>query len=84
MSLITVKQLTRTYDEHSIPVYGLRAANFEIEQGAFSAFVGPSGLGKSTLPNLLGCLDQSTSGKMDENRNKFCVNCIMQCAPYNL
>ncbi len=64
MSLVSAKELTKTYAGGEAEVLALRGANFEIEPGSFAAFVGPSGSGKSTLLNLVGCLDRPTSGNL--------------------
>jgi putative ABC transport system ATP-binding protein len=49
--------------EAAQPVYALRSVNFTINQGEFVAVVGSSGSGKSTLLNILGLLDEPTSGE---------------------
>jgi putative ABC transport system ATP-binding protein len=64
MALIEFKNVTKEYgtDEHVV-----RAADhvcFEIEKGEFVIFLGPSGAGKSTVLNLLGGMDQPTSGSI--------------------
>ena len=64
MSLISARELTKTYDSGDVPVLALRGADFDIDAGAFVAFVGPSGSGKSTLLNLVGCLDRPTRGNL--------------------
>jgi len=64
MNLISARELTKTYDGGDVPVLALRGADFDIDGGAFAAFVGPSGSGKSTLLNLVGCLDRPTSGSL--------------------
>jgi len=63
MSLISARELTKTYGG-DVPVLALRGADFDIDTGAFAAFVGPSGSGKSTLLNLVGCLDRPTGGSL--------------------
>jgi putative ABC transport system ATP-binding protein len=65
MSLITAKQLVKTYQTEAIEVRALQGVSFEIEARAFVAFVGPSGSGKTTLLNLIGCLDRPTSGLIE-------------------
>jgi putative ABC transport system ATP-binding protein len=64
MSLIVAKNLSKTYRTDSVEVKALQDLSFEIEPGAFLAFIGPSGSGKTTLLNLVGCLDKPTSGEL--------------------
>src|SRR3990172_6894429 len=64
MSLIVAKNLSKTYATDSVEVKALQEISFEIEPGAFLAFIGPSGSGKTTLLNLIGCLDKPTSGDL--------------------
>jgi putative ABC transport system ATP-binding protein len=64
MSLIVAKSLSKTYATDSVEVKALQEVSFEIEAGAFLAFIGPSGSGKTTLLNLIGCLDKPTSGDL--------------------
>jgi putative ABC transport system ATP-binding protein len=64
MSLVTAKNLQKTYIAGDIAVKAIRGIDFEIEPASFVSFVGPSGSGKSTLLNLIGCLDTPTSGDL--------------------
>src|SRR5262245_21735595 len=60
--LLQAKKLTREFDEGR--VRALRGVDFTINEGEFIAITGPSGCGKSTLLQLLGALDQPTSGEL--------------------
>ncbi|HSH03874.1 MAG TPA: ATP-binding cassette domain-containing protein [Anaerolineae bacterium] len=62
--LITIKNLTRTFQRGPNTVHALRDTTLTINHGEFIALVGPSGSGKSTLLNLLGGLDRPTSGQL--------------------
>jgi len=62
--LIRAVNLTKTYGSGESAVHALRDANVSIGRGEFVAVMGPSGCGKSTLLNLIGALDQPTSGEV--------------------
>jgi putative ABC transport system ATP-binding protein len=62
-AVITVENLTKTYDLGKTQVNALRGVTFTIEKNEFLAIMGPSGSGKSTLMNLIGCLDTPTEGR---------------------
>jgi len=62
MEVIKTENIEKVYDEATIPVHALNGVSFVIEQGEFTAIVGPSGSGKTTLLNIIGGLDQPTSG----------------------
>ena len=61
-SLLEARNLTREFDEGQVKA--LRGVDFSIKEGEFVAITGPSGCGKSTLLQLLGALDQPTSGTL--------------------
>jgi putative ABC transport system ATP-binding protein len=62
-SMISLKDITKTYHLESIDVPVLKRVNLSIEQGEYVAIMGASGSGKSTLMNIIGCLDRPTSGQ---------------------
>jgi len=62
MSLIKLRNLSKTYDLGEVKVHALKEVSLDINEGEFVALIGPSGSGKSTLMNTLGCLDRPTTG----------------------
>jgi putative ABC transport system ATP-binding protein len=64
MSIIEIKNLTKTYHDTEIPVHAVNGIDLNIEEGEFTAIVGPSGCGKTTLMNMIGGLEKPTSGEV--------------------
>ncbi len=64
MKVIEIENLEKIYNESEIKVHAIRGIDLSFEQGEFAAIVGPSGSGKTTLLNLLGGLDNPSTGKI--------------------
>lgn len=94
--LITMNQVSKTYAMGEATVRAVDSVDLEVEKGEFISIWGPSGSGKTTLLNLMGAIDQPTSGvicvnghdlstlsdnKCSEMRNRF-IGFIFQ--RYNL
>ncbi len=63
MSLISLKDIRKTYVMGDISLPVLKGITLEVCKGEMLALTGVSGSGKSTLMNILGCLDRPTSGE---------------------
>jgi len=64
MKVIDIKNLHKTYNESEYEVHAIRGIDLSFEDGEFAAIAGPSGCGKTTLLNMLGGLDNPTSGEI--------------------
>ena len=64
-TLVTLRDLTKTYQRGPEKVEVLQGIDLDIEKGDFVALMGPSGSGKSTLLNLIGGLDSPTAGSIE-------------------
>jgi putative ABC transport system ATP-binding protein len=60
--LVSLREVRRDYALGAERVHALQGVTLDVERGDYVAIVGPSGCGKSTLLNLIGVIDQPTSG----------------------
>ena len=63
MTMLKVTDLKKSFFTEEIETVALAGVSFEVKEGEFVAIMGPSGCGKSTLLNILGLLDNPTSGE---------------------
>ncbi len=78
-AIIKVTELRKDYYVGEMTVHALRGVDMTINEGDFAAIMGASGSGKSTMLNILGCLDKPTQGQYlldgvnmgDMNRNQL-------------
>ena len=61
--MIKTENLQKIFRTEEVETWALAEVNIEINEGEFVAIMGPSGCGKTTLLNILGLLDNPTSGK---------------------
>jgi putative ABC transport system ATP-binding protein len=60
--IVSLREVHRDYALGAERVHALQGVSLDVERGDYVAIVGPSGCGKSTLLNLIGVIDQPTSG----------------------
>lgn len=60
--MIKIKDVTKVYQNGKLSLEVLKGLNLSVSEGEYVALMGPSGSGKSTFLNILGCLDNLTTG----------------------
>ena len=81
--MIRTEKLTKVFGTEEVETYALNEVDISVESGEFVAIMGPSGCGKSTLLNILGLLDNLTTGSYTFNgtdvshlSEKYCTRVI--------
>jgi len=64
MAIITLKDITKSYQMGPETIFALNGIDLSIEPGEFTSIVGTSGSGKSTLMNIIGLLDKPSGGNV--------------------
>lgn len=70
-TVIETKNIYKTFGEGELAVHALNDVGIQIKEGEFTALVGPSGSGKTTLLNMIGGLDNPTSGNVILNETEI-------------
>lgn len=63
MEMLRLENIYKQYNQGELSVTALNNINLTVSEGEFVSIMGSSGSGKSTMMNILGCLDTATSGK---------------------
>jgi putative ABC transport system ATP-binding protein len=61
--VILLETVSKVYHSGEVDVHAVRQVSFTVQPGEFIAIMGASGSGKSTMMNMLGCLDRPTTGR---------------------
>ena len=77
-TILTLKNLSKTYYTKKEETLAIKDFTFDIKENTITAIVGPSGCGKSTLLNIIGGLDEKTTGEIIFNKDKNKIGYMFQ------
>ena len=77
-NILTINNLSKTYYTKDREVLAIKDFSFNIKEDSIVAIVGPSGCGKSTLLNIIGALEDKTTGEIIFNNNKNKIGYMFQ------
>ena len=60
--MIKTEKISKVFRTEDVETFALSGVDIQVKKGEFVAIMGPSGCGKSTLLNIVGLLDNATSG----------------------
>jgi len=78
--MLKTVNLKKIYTTEEVETTALNNVNLDVHEGEFVAIMGPSGCGKSTLLNILGLLDNPTSGEYHFLEREFSGHTIRVCS----
>ncbi len=67
--LFNLEEITKIYRRGKEEIKGVNGITLKIKKGEYISILGPSGAGKTTFLNMLGCIDSPTSGKLIFNED---------------
>lgn len=72
-NILTIKNLSKTYYTNEKEILAIKDLSLSIKENSIIAIIGPSGCGKSTLLNIIGNLEDKTTGELifDKEKNKI-------------
>ncbi len=77
-NILTIKNLSKTYYTKEKEILAIDDLSLEIKEGDIVAIVGPSGCGKSTLLNVIGNLEEKSSGELVFKDSKSRIGYMFQ------
>ncbi len=84
MALIELEKICKTYRSGNLHVPALVDLDLQVDTGEFTALAGPSGSGKTTALNLIGCIDQPTSGRLRIDGRNVADQTVPQLSDFRL